>query len=117
MRPGSTRFGENYVQEALAKIDAAGRPARALLEWHLIGPLQSNKTRAVAEHFDWVHSVDRLKLAERLSAQRPPQLGRRCRSACRSTSAARQARAASRPPRCPRWRAPVARCPGCACAG
>jgi PLP dependent protein len=59
------------VQEALAKVDALAdlRPA---LEWHLIGPLQSNKTRVVAETFDWVHTVDRLKIAERLSAQRPP---------------------------------------------
>jgi len=71
---GQTRFGENYVQEALAKI-ALLADLRSNIEWHLIGPLQSNKTRAVAEHFDWVHSVDRLKLAERLSAQRPPQLG------------------------------------------
>jgi pyridoxal phosphate enzyme (YggS family) len=66
---GQRRFGENYVQEALAKIAAA----RALVpapEWHLIGPLQSNKTRAVAANFDWVHSIDRLALAERLSAQR-----------------------------------------------
>jgi hypothetical protein len=73
---GQTRFGENYVQEALAKMGQLA-DLRAALEWHLIGPLQSNKTRAVAEHFDWVHSVDRLKLAERLSAQRPshrPQL-------------------------------------------
>ena len=71
---GQTRFGENYVQEALAKIEQLA-DLRGSVEWHLIGPLQSNKTRAVAEHFDWVHSVDRLKLAERLSAQRPPQLG------------------------------------------
>ncbi len=71
---GQTRFGENYVQEALAKIGQLADLGSAI-EWHLIGPLQSNKTRAVAEHFDWVHSVDRLKLAERLSAQRPSQLG------------------------------------------
>lgn len=65
---GQRAFGENYVQEALAKVDAL----RSLdLEWHFIGPLQSNKTRAVAEHFAWVHSVDRLKIAERLAAQRP----------------------------------------------
>lgn len=68
---GQHAFGENYVQEALAKIaELADR--RAELEWHLIGPLQSNKTRPVAEAFDWVHTVDRLKIAERLSAQRPP---------------------------------------------
>lgn len=68
---GQRRFGENYLQEALAKIaDLADLD----LEWHFIGPLQSNKTRPVAEHFAWVHSVDRLKLAERLSAQRPDGL-------------------------------------------
>ncbi len=65
---GQRAFGENYVQEGVAKIAAL---ADLDLEWHFIGPLQSNKTRAVAEHFDWVHSVDRAKLAERLSAQRP----------------------------------------------
>lgn len=68
---GQYRFGENYLQEALAKMaDLADLD----LEWHFIGPLQSNKTRPVAEHFAWVHSVDRLKLAERLSAQRPAGL-------------------------------------------
>jgi PLP dependent protein len=70
---GQRRFGENYVQEALAKMDALA-DLRAGIEWHLIGPLQSNKTRAVAERFDWVHGVDRFKLAERLSAQRPLHL-------------------------------------------
>ena len=70
---GQTRFGENYVQEALDKM-AALADARARLEWHLIGPLQSNKTRVVAESFDWVHSVDRLKIAQRLSEQRPASL-------------------------------------------
>jgi pyridoxal phosphate enzyme (YggS family) len=66
-----TAFGENYLQEAAAKIDAlAGRA----IEWHCIGPVQSNKTRLAAERFDWVHSVDRLKIAERLSAQRPASL-------------------------------------------
>ncbi|MEO8296777.1 MAG: YggS family pyridoxal phosphate-dependent enzyme [Burkholderiales bacterium] len=75
---GQRAFGENYVQEALDKIAALGdlrsTAATASIEWHLIGPLQANKTRAVAEHFDWVHSIDRLKLAERLSAQRPTHL-------------------------------------------
>ncbi|HEY2188957.1 MAG TPA: YggS family pyridoxal phosphate-dependent enzyme [Caldimonas sp.] len=70
---GQRRFGENYVQEAVAKMAVlhalVPRP-----EWHLIGPLQSNKTRVVAEGFDWVHSIDRLQLAERLSAQRPEAL-------------------------------------------
>lgn len=70
---GQTRFGENYVQEALDKI-AALADLRPRLEWHLIGPLQSNKTRAVAEAFDWVHGIDRLKVAQRLSEQRPAQL-------------------------------------------
>jgi PLP dependent protein len=68
---GQRAFGENYVQEGCAKIEAL----RDLgLEWHFIGPLQSNKTRAVAANFDWVHSIDRLKLAERLSAQRDAHL-------------------------------------------
>jgi len=70
---GLMRFGENYVQEGLDKI-AALADLRAAIEWHLIGPLQSNKTRAVAEAFDWVHGIDRLKIAERLSAQRPAHL-------------------------------------------
>ena len=68
---GQTAFGENYVQEGLDKIGAL---AGLALEWHYIGPLQSNKTRAVAEHYAWVHTVDRLKIAERLSAQRPVAL-------------------------------------------
>jgi pyridoxal phosphate enzyme (YggS family) len=70
---GERCFGENYVQEALDKI-AALADLRESIEWHLIGPLQSNKTRVVAERFDWVHSVDRLKTAQRLSAQRPAHL-------------------------------------------
>jgi pyridoxal phosphate enzyme (YggS family) len=67
---GQHAFGENYVQESLDKIQALA-DLRAQLEWHLIGPLQSNKTRPVAEAFDWVHSVDRLKIAQRLAEQRP----------------------------------------------
>lgn len=70
---GQTRFGENYVQEAVAKMDALA-DVRSRLEWHLIGPLQSNKTRVVAERFDWVQTVDRLKVAQRLDEQRPPGL-------------------------------------------
>ncbi|MGY0194135.1 YggS family pyridoxal phosphate-dependent enzyme [Leptothrix sp. BB-4] len=70
---GQSAFGENYVQEALDKI-AALADLRAQLDWHLIGPLQSNKTRVVAEAFDWVHGVDRLKIAERLNEQRPASL-------------------------------------------
>ena len=64
-------IGENYLQEALAKIaELEDLP----LVWHFIGPIQSNKTRAIAEHFNWVHSVDRLKIAQRLSTQRPAEL-------------------------------------------
>ncbi len=72
---GQREFGENYVQEALEKIAAvkARRPDLDLI-WHFIGPLQSNKTRPVAEQVDWVHSVDRLKIAQRLSEQRPLHL-------------------------------------------
>ncbi len=70
---GERRFGENYVQEGIDKI-AALADLRDRIEWHLIGPLQSNKTRVVAEQFDWVHSVDRLKIAQRLSEQRPAHL-------------------------------------------
>ena len=70
---GQRQFGENYVQEALDKI-AALADLRPQLVWHLIGPLQSNKTRPVAEAFDWVQSVDRLKIAQRLSEQRPADL-------------------------------------------
>jgi PLP dependent protein len=70
---GQRAFGENYVQEALDKMVALA-DLRPRVEWHLIGPLQSNKTRAVAEAFDWVHAIDRLKLAQRLSEQRPAAL-------------------------------------------
>jgi PLP dependent protein len=70
---GQTAFGENYVQEGLAKIEALA-DLRSRLEWHLIGPLQSNKTREVACAFDWVHTIDRLKIAQRLSEQRPAEL-------------------------------------------
>jgi pyridoxal phosphate enzyme (YggS family) len=69
---GQRDFGENYVQEGVDKIVALKSVAG--LVWHCIGPLQSNKTRLVAEHFDWVHSVDRLKIAQRLSEQRPAHL-------------------------------------------
>ncbi|KRW72713.1 YggS family pyridoxal phosphate-dependent enzyme [Stutzerimonas nitrititolerans] len=68
---GLSDFGENYLQEALEK---QARLADLALTWHFIGPIQSNKTRAIAEHFDWVHSVDRLKIAQRLSEQRPTEL-------------------------------------------
>jgi hypothetical protein len=68
---GQTAFGENYIQEAVEKITAL---RHLPLQWHCIGPIQSNKTRLVAEHFDWVHTVDRLKVAQRLSEQRPAHL-------------------------------------------
>jgi pyridoxal phosphate enzyme (YggS family) len=70
---GARAFGENYVQEGLAKIGEL-IDLRGQVEWHLIGPLQSNKTKPVAEQFDWVHSVDRLKIAQRLNEQRPAGL-------------------------------------------
>ncbi len=65
---GHYHFGENYLQDALPKIQAL---ADTEVEWHFIGPIQSNKTRSIAEHFSWVHSVDRLRIAQRLSEQRP----------------------------------------------
>ena len=68
---GQMAFGENYIQEGVDKIAAL---ADLPLEWHCIGPIQSNKTKLVAENFAWVHSIDRLKIAERLSAQRPANL-------------------------------------------
>ena len=79
---GQRAFGENYLQEALAKMAAVDLALRSgpdagadvLLEWHFIGPIQSNKTRAIAENFDWAHTVDREKIAQRLSQQRPPHL-------------------------------------------
>ena len=72
---GQTAFGENYLQEALDKIAAArlALPQEAI-EWHFIGPIQSNKTRPIAEHFDWVHTVEREKIAARLSEQRPDSM-------------------------------------------
>lgn len=70
-RAGQIRFAESYVQEALDKIAALHDLP---IEWHFIGPIQSNKTRAIAENFAWAHSVDRLKIAERLSGQRPAHL-------------------------------------------
>lgn len=68
VQTGQRDFGENYLQEALDKQQAVAHPE---LIWHFIGPIQSNKTRGIAENFAWVHSLDRLKIAERLSAQRP----------------------------------------------
>jgi pyridoxal phosphate enzyme (YggS family) len=73
---GQRAFGENYLQEGVDKIAAVAkaRPGM-LLEWHFIGPIQSNKTRPIAASFSWVHTVERLKIAQRLSEQRPPELG------------------------------------------
>lgn len=71
---GQRRFGESYAQEACTKIQVLREEGLPDIEWHFIGPLQSNKTRPVASHFDWVDSVDRLKIAERLQAQRPDDL-------------------------------------------
>ncbi len=71
VQAGQRHFGENYVQEAVDKISAlAGHD----LVWHFIGPIQSNKTRLLAEHFDWVHSVETIRIARRLSDSRPPQM-------------------------------------------
>ena len=76
---GQRAFGENYLQEGVEKIAAVARAQPAQLgtpiEWHFIGPIQSNKTRPIATNFAWVHTVDRLKIAQRLSEQRPPELG------------------------------------------
>ena len=73
---GQRSFGENYLQEAQDKISACATQRPDLpLEWHFIGPIQSNKTRPIAEHFDWVHSVDREKIARRLAEQRPAARG------------------------------------------
>ena len=74
VQAGQTAFGENYIQEGVDKVLALRAAGHPELEWHCIGPIQSNKTRLVAEHFDWVHTVDRLKVAQRLSDQRPAQL-------------------------------------------
>lgn len=72
---GQSAFGENYLQEALGKIaDIQAQRPDLLLEWHFIGPIQSNKTRPIAEHFAWVHSIEREKIAKRLSEQRPASM-------------------------------------------
>jgi pyridoxal phosphate enzyme (YggS family) len=73
---GQRAFGENYLQEGLDKIEAVAASAPdATVEWHFIGPIQSNKTRPIASNFAWVHTVERLKIAQRLSEQRPLELG------------------------------------------
>ncbi|KQQ33894.1 alanine racemase [Duganella sp. Leaf126] len=71
---GQRAFGENYLQEGVDKIGALKALGAPALEWHFIGPIQSNKTRPIAEHFDWVHTVERIKIAQRLSEQRPAGL-------------------------------------------
>lgn len=71
---GQRAFGENYVQEGVDKIRYFQQTGNTNLEWHFIGPLQSNKSRLVAEHFDWCHTVDRLRIATRLSDQRPADM-------------------------------------------
>ncbi|KAF1370119.1 YggS family pyridoxal phosphate-dependent enzyme [Yokenella regensburgei] len=71
---GQLAFGENYVQEGVDKVRYFQQKGQQNLQWHFIGPLQSNKSRLVAEHFDWCHTVDRLKIATRLSEQRPAEL-------------------------------------------
>jgi PLP dependent protein len=105
---GQRAFGENYVQEALVKQAAL---ADLALDWHFIGPIQSNKTRVLAEQFAWVHSVDRLKIAERLSQQRPPDMpalqvcvqvnisGERSKSGCAPDEVDTLCRAVARLPR------------------
>jgi len=76
MAAGQRAFGENYLQEGVEKIAAVARAQPdAPVEWHFIGPIQSNKTRPIATSFSWVHTVERLKIAQRLSEQRPPELG------------------------------------------
>ncbi|WP_312511284.1 YggS family pyridoxal phosphate-dependent enzyme [Massilia sp.] len=76
MAAGQAAFGENYLQEALEKIAHVARAQPQVpIEWHFIGPIQSNKTRPIAASFAWVHTVERLKIAQRLSEQRPPELG------------------------------------------
>lgn len=77
LQHGAREFGENYLSEALEKKEKLERmPGTEGLVWHFIGPIQSNKTKPIAENFSWVHSVDRLKIAQRLAAQRPTTLGK-----------------------------------------
>ncbi|WP_288378795.1 YggS family pyridoxal phosphate-dependent enzyme [uncultured Massilia sp.] len=76
MTAGQRAFGENYLQEALDKMQEVARlQPETAVEWHFIGPIQSNKTRPIAANFQWVHTVERLKIAQRLSEQRPEELG------------------------------------------
>ena len=110
---GQRHFGENYPQEALAKIELL----RDLpLDWHFIGQLQSNKTREVAQAFQWVHTLDRARIAERLSAQRPHYAGP-LDVLLQVRLAEEAARVASRPRRCRRSPKSWQGCHACGCAG
>lgn len=112
---GQRAFGENYVQEGVAKVEALA-DLRDGLEWHFIGPLQANKTRAVAERFDWVHTVDRLRIAERLAAQRPP--GREPLSVCLQVNVSGEAtKSGVAPAELPALARAVAAVPGLALRG
>jgi len=109
---GQRVFGESYVQEALAKQEQL---ADLPIEWHFIGPLQSNKTRPVAERFDWVHGVDRLRIAERLSDQRPAGLPPL--SVCLQVNIDREpTKSGVLPEGRPNWPMRWPGCPRCACA-
>jgi Predicted enzyme with a TIM-barrel fold len=112
-RRGVRDVGENYLQEALAKQEEL----RDLpLIWHFIGPIQSNKTKAIAEHFDWVHSVDRLKIAQRLSEQRPAGLPPL--NICLQVNVSGEdSKSGCAPADLPALAKAVAALPTCACAG
>ncbi|MBW3139861.1 YggS family pyridoxal phosphate-dependent enzyme [Ferrimonas balearica] len=105
---GARDFGENYLQEGVDKIDAL---QDLDIRWHFIGPLQSNKTRPVAERFDWIHSVDRLKIAQRLSEQRPS--GKAPLNVCIQVNiSAEQSKSGVNPAQLPELAAAVAALPG-----
>ena len=111
-RLGVENFGENYLQEALPKLEAL---AGLELTWHFIGRLQANKTRAVAERFAWVHGIDRLRIAERLSAQRPAAIAPL--KVCIQVKLAELPSAAASAPRRSRHSPrPSPRCRDCGCA-
>jgi pyridoxal phosphate enzyme (YggS family) len=110
---GQAAFGENYIQEAVEKMALL---ADLPLQWHCIGPIQSNKTRLVAQHFDWAHTIDRLKIAERLSEQRPE--GRPPLSVCVQVNIdGGPSKAGVAPDEASSWRRRWRPCPGCGCAG
>ena len=112
---GQRAFGENYVQEGVAKMDATADLAG--VQWHLIGPLQGNKAKEAAARFAWVEAIDRLAIARAALAIAASRPCRRSTSASRSTSAARRRKAASRPRRRCRSRRRWRRCRDCGCAG